>query len=396
MNSPTRQTSTALPESTVEMLPQNPPPQVVRWMAWLLISIFAATLLASILVRIPETVHCPFVLISESGADPIQSPLLGAVHQVKASEGQEVKEGAELFVLRSDEIRAWQTQIQGLQEDLRALHERSAKLEESFASQFIIKNAEIVQVEKELGFREKHTATSRDIIGRMEKLAADGLLSRVELLRYQLELAESEKDLHVTQKTLQQVTLQRKQLETERTRQRTDEESEMEKLKFRIEALKRQLANCEGDFLVVRAPYRAVVISLTQRNAGNVVQNGQELCQLARLEGDPRARLLIRDAGLPKLAAGQKVRLFFEAFPYQRYGTITARLDWISPAAVTSAEGRQFVARAVLDQTMFTARNQQHALRVGMKGEARIVVGSRTLIEYAFEPLRQLREQLRY
>jgi hypothetical protein len=27
-----------------------------------------------------------------------------------------------------------------------------------------------------------------------------------------------------------------------------------------------------------------------------------------------------------------------------------------------------------------------------MKGEARLFVGSRTLVEYAFEPLRQLRE----
>jgi hypothetical protein len=33
--------------------------------------------------------------------------------------------------------------------------------------------------------------------------------------------------------------------------------------------------------------------------------------------------------------------------------------------------------------------------RVGMRGEARIVVGRRTLIEYAFEPIRQLRENIR-
>ena len=34
-------------------------------------------------------------------------------------------------------------------------------------------------------------------------------------------------------------------------------------------------------------------------------------------------------------------------------------------------------------------------MRVGMRGEARIVVGSRALIEYAFEPVRQLRENMR-
>jgi hypothetical protein len=30
-----------------------------------------------------------------------------------------------------------------------------------------------------------------------------------------------------------------------------------------------------------------------------------------------------------------------------------------------------------------------------MAGEARIVVGQRTMIEYAFEPIRQLRENMR-
>jgi hypothetical protein len=34
-------------------------------------------------------------------------------------------------------------------------------------------------------------------------------------------------------------------------------------------------------------------------------------------------------------------------------------------------------------------------LRVGMKGEAHIIVGGRTMIEYAFEPIRQLRESIR-
>ena len=142
----------------------------------------------------------------------------------------------------------------------------------------------------------------------------------------------------------------------------------------------------------IRAPYHAAVISLTHRNPGGVVQNGAELCQLARADGEPRVRLLLQEAGVPKLAPGQKLRLFFDAFPYQRYGTITGKLEWISPAAVSSPEGQRFTGRATLDQTAFRTRGQERPLRVGMKGEARLMVGTRTLIEYAFEPLRQLRE----
>ena len=378
-----------------EMLPQRPPPQVIRWMAWLFIGLFIATTLAAILVQIPETVRCPFVVVPENGADPVQSPLLGVLQAVKVSEGQEVPEGAELFVLRSDEIRAWQTEFQNARGDARALQKRITKLEEYFTAQTGIKDKELKQVEKEVAFREKHLATSRDFLARNEKLAAEKLVSEVELLQHRLQLAESEKDLNVAQRTVEQVALQRQQLETERGRQRTEEEAEAEKLKVRIAALERQLENCAGDLMTIKAPYRAVVLSLAHRNAGGVVLHGGELCQLARVEGLLRAHLKLEESCLPRLAAGQKVRLFFDAFPYQRYGTLTGRLEWVSPATVTTSEGQAFAARAGLDQTAFSGRGQNRPLRVGMKGEARVLIGSRTMIEYAFEPIHQLREETR-
>lgn len=170
--------------------------------------------------------------------------------------------------------------------------------------------------------------------------------------------------------------------------------AEIEKLKFRITALKSDLENSQQNMLSVRAPYDGVVISLTQRNAGSVVQNGQELCQLARVDAQPHARLLLGEAGLPKLAVGQRVRFFFDAFPYQRYGAVNAKLDWISPSAVSSPEGTHFVGLASLDKSE-KPHGKPLPIRVGMRGEARIVVGRRTLIEYAFEPIRQLRENIR-
>jgi hemolysin D len=375
-----------------QMLRPDPPPQIIRWTAWLLMGIFIVLFLASVLVRIPETVRCPFVLVPQNGADPIQSPLLALVQAVKVTEGQEVPAGTELFVLRSDEIRAWQTQLRTGEEDLRNLQTRTGKMEEYYNAQVAIKKQEIQSAERDADFRKEHLATMRDVLERNQKLADEKLVSQIEMLDHRLTVAESEKDLNVAQRRVEQLALQQQQLDTERARQRADEQSEVEKLKVRIEALKRQLENCAGDVMSIRAPYRAAVISLAHRNPGGVVQNGAELCQLARAEGEPRVRLLLQESGVPKLAPGQKVRLFFDAFPYQRYGTITGELQWISPAAVSSPEGQRFTGRATLDQTAFRTRGQERPLRVGMKGEARLLVGTRTLVEYAFEPLRQLRE----
>ena len=57
-----------------ELAPQEPPPWVIRWTAWLLFAAFLFTLLIAIVMRLPETVDCRFVLIPATGADPIQSP----------------------------------------------------------------------------------------------------------------------------------------------------------------------------------------------------------------------------------------------------------------------------------------------------------------------------------
>ena len=380
-------------ESESEMLPQDPPPRIMRGIAWLLISIFITGMIAAITVHLPETVSAPFILIPQNGADPIQSPRLAVVSSVKISEGETVKAGQELFVLRSDEIRGLSTQANSLTEDLRTHEQGLAKADAAYASQLEIKLAEISNAESEVKFREKHATSSRELADRMETLLDSGGISQVELIRMRLDLAGSEKDLSVARRTLQQVTLDRQRMDSEHARLRDEQLAEIEKLKFKVAALKTDLEDSQQNMLSMRAPYDGVVISLAQRNAGNVVQNGQELCQLARVDAKPRARLLLGESALPKLAAGQKVRFFFDAFPYQRYGAVDAKLDWISPSAVTTPEGSHFVGLASLEENKKPKSKVQP--RVGMRGEARIVVGRRTLIEYAFEPIRQLRENIR-
>ena len=278
-------------ETESEMLPQNPPPWFVRSTSWLLISMFGVALLAAIVVHLPETVTCPFVLTASQGADPIQAPRQAVVHQVAVTEGQQVKAGETLFVLGSDEIRGLDTQSRTFGEDLRSHEESLAKADAAYASQLEIKTAEISQAESEVKFREKHASTSRDLVARMEKLSKKGGIAQVELIKYRLEAAESEKDLSVAQRTLQQVNFDRERIQTEHARQRNEDLAEIEKLKFRLTALKGDMENSQLNLLTVRAPYDAVVISLTQRNAGNVVQSGQELCQLSRTDSNLRARL---------------------------------------------------------------------------------------------------------
>jgi multidrug resistance efflux pump len=383
-------------ETESEMLPQEPPPWIVRATAWILVGAFLFALLIAIVMRLPESVHCRFVLIPATGADPIQSPRQAIISRVAVEEGQPVKAGEDLFVLRSDEIRGWDTQFRTLTEDLRTKEQSLTQYETACVAQLEIKKAEIEQAKSEVKFRENHAATSRDLVTRMEKLAKQGGESEIDLVKLKLDLAGSEKDFSVAQRTLQQVNLDRQRMETEHARQVGEQRSEIEKLKMRLGALKIDLENTRQNLLILRSPYEGVIISMDQRTVGSFVQQGQVLCQLAPKDAKPRARMTLNEAGLPKLAVAQRIRYFFDAFPYQRYGAVTGKLDCISPSAVTTTDGSHFAALGSLDRDEISPRaGQALPLRVGMRGNAHIIVGGRTLIEYAFEPIRQLRENMK-
>ena len=379
-----------------QMLPQEPPPWIIRSTAWILLGAFLLALLIAIVMRLPETVRCPFVLVPDTGADPVQSPVRAVISHVGVDEGQPVKAGEELFVLRSDEIRGLDTEFRTLTEDLRSKEESLARNENAYVAQLGMKNAEIEQAKSEVKFRENHANTSHELVTRMEKLTKLGGESEIDLIKLKLDLAGSEKDLSVAQRTVQQVNLDRERMETEHVRQRAEQQSEIEKLKMRIGALKTDLKNTQQNLLTIRSPYEGVIISMDQRSVGTFVQQGQVLCQLAPKDAKPRARMSLNEVGLPKLIVTQRVRYFFEAYPYQRYGTVTGKLDWISPSAVTTSDGSRFTALGSLDRyDIFSRAGKILPLRVGMRGDAHIIVGSRTMFEYAFEPIRQLRESMR-
>jgi multidrug resistance efflux pump len=375
-----------------DMLPQDPPPWIIRWTAWLLLGFVGFAFILSIVMKLPETVRCPFVLVPATGADPVQSPRQAVIASVPVTEGAKVKKGDPLFVLQSDEIRGWGTQQRTLSQDLRSKEEGLRQFDSAYQSQLEIKREEIEQARSEVGFRENHARTSRDLVTRIEKLARQGGESEVEFIKLRLELAGSEKDLSVAQRTLQQVQLDLHRIETEHARQRGEQVSEIENLKTRLAALQSDLENTKDSLLTVRSPYDGVVISLDQRSPGSVVQQGAVLCQLSRQDAEPRARLTLSETGLPKLAVSQKVRYFFEAFPYQRYGAVNGKLDWISPSAVMAPDGPHFIALASLEASH--AGGKSLPLRVGMRGDAHIVVGGRSPIEYVLEPIHQLRESM--
>jgi multidrug efflux pump subunit AcrA (membrane-fusion protein) len=371
------------------LLPTDPPARAVRWTGWLLLALALAAMIFAVSFRLPDVVVAPFVIVPVEGTAPIQAPVAGLLANVQVRAGQRVLAGDELFVLRSDALRDADARLRQLHEDQRALTEQVAKRTLSHASELAASDAQIGLSERELGFRQQHYAATRTILERKEKAVKDGLLPQLTVLSDRLVLAESETARVLAEQQLQQVKLKRQQQLDQRSRERTDEAASAEKLRVQIDALTAQLATSAGDLQSIRAPYDAMVLSVAAQTPGSVIAIGAELCQLARLEAAGQAQLSLPEAQMQRLRIGQGARLFLTAYPYQRYGSVPSEIAWISPAPISGPNAPSFIALATLQ-----SGREGMPVRIGMTGEARVLVGRRTLLELALEPIRGLREKL--
>ena len=395
MTDPGAQAVPPLPDDSGQALfPARPPGRVAVWTGTFIIALFAAVVAAAFLVTFPDAIRCPFVLVPEGGADPVRAPREGTLTQIVAAETQDVKKGQDSFVIRSQEIRSWTSELRLVQQDIAAADERVSLLDRDQRADLGIQSSKVQQFEQDLVFQREYLKTLRDFLSRYEQLDNDGLVSRVDMMAQRLAVSKGERDVAMTRQSRDMASLEIARIRND-YRNRLDElQLARRKAAVRMATLEKLLENAQEDVVRVTAPFDGTVVAIGRKNAGDVVSFGQELCRIARSDSRLIAELAPPEQGLPRLRAGQRVQLLYQAYPYERFGTGRGTVLWISPAAVASAAGDAFVVHVAPESPTLGAPSAGRLLRAGMRGEARVVVGRRTLVDYVVEPLRKLRENL--
>jgi membrane fusion protein len=276
--------------------------------------------------------------------------------------------------------------------------------------------------------------TRSKIFARSEKIVSQGLKTPESLEQDQLALQDARAALGETERLL--VTAQQRRLELAAQLAKDDAERSIARLKLegeladhktlrlrekheaevrreqeeaalteveatrneelvRIASLARELDGTSGDLVPVRAPRAGTLARLGPRDEGALVERGAMLCQLARADGGTsvlRAELEIPARSAGEVKGTQSVRLFYDAFPFSRFGARHATITWVSPTA-SGQEGTFRAICAVDDQTIESA-HEERPLRAGMGGQASVVTGRKTLLALALEPLRELGENV--
>lgn len=395
-------------------LDADPPHWAARGLSTLIIGLFSAAALAAVLVTVPETVTGAFVLVPENGADPLRTPREGTVTEVRVAEGQVVAKGATLFVIRSQSVGDRTADMRGVEMQRNGLQARVDNAEAEYASKRRADELEgrrlttrVATLERILALKKRQLVVTRDMADRSRRGTQSGAIGGFEADRLSLEADQLAADVEtvtadrdearsglakLAQDAATRDVQQRELLRSAR------QESEIARV--RLEAMQKQPAGAEGE-LVVTAPCAGSLLRLMVSTAGAVVQAGDPLGEIACAGDRLQVEMALGQQDVARVRAGQGAKLLYDAFPYQRFGARVGRVRWVGPATARGAAAAPVAGasadaafRALIDASdnAVVMNRESRPLLVGMRGQARVVTGRRTLLSFAFEPIRALRE----
>jgi membrane fusion protein len=389
-------------------LETTPPHWAARGLAWVILTLFAFTILVAVTVRVPETVSGRFTLVPQQGADPVRALKEGVVSEVRVEEGQQVTRGAVLMVLNSAPLSDRSSELRTLETQQRTDRERLTIAASQYETRQRADAAEAQRLRTKGSFLERLIGSKQHRLAQTRQLAdsalagmRSGSVGRLEATRLDIEASTLAEEVQIAQNDLDDThadvarlarDVEARDLEYRETRRGLEES--LETARIRIASLQRDLVNLTDRGLEVTAPCDGTVLRMRVGAAGAVVSEGEVLSEMACAGHKLVAQFVLPEAGVPRVKAGQSVKLRFDAFPYQRFGVQFGTVRWLGPAGTTGADSNGFRALVDLGADSVRVLGQLHALLAGMGGRADVVVGRRTLVSYAFEPIRALRENL--
>jgi hemolysin D len=164
-------------------------------------------------------------------------------------------------------------------------------------------------------------------------------------------------------------------------------------------------AELRRNLIVLKAPADAIVLDIASRTIGSVVREAETLFVLVPRDVPLQAEVNVEGRDIGQVSMGGPVRIKFEAFPFQKYGTATGVVrvisqDSFSPDPKTDPVRHATAPyyRVLVDLTDTQLRLPQERIQLipGMAVTAEMKVGRRSVMSYFLYPLlRGLDESIR-
>ena len=386
-------------------------PLSTKILTWFLAGVVAALIAFALFAGYVRKETAIGYLTPTSGTAKIFVPRNGTIRQVHVEDGATVQEGQPLLTIDTDQIASDGTDVnvslldmllaqkQILSKNVEAEEKRAGSEGERLSAVAAGLEAEISQLRAQLKLQNDRLEVANSDLNAGQQLHAKGYMTTVDLRRRQMAALEQQQVLSTLD---QQIAAKQNQLiETRSTLSQlpTVMAQKVQVLRNDLSAADQRIAEIQGRrAYVIRAPVAGRVSTL-QATVGQNAHPQRLQLEIIPEEAALQAELFITARAIGFVEPGQPVRLLFEAFPYQHFGTYRGQVVKVSQTILTSTDTGgpiklnepAYRVIASLERQDIDVHGKKIALQPDMLLRADILLEWRSLMSWLLSPLRSVR-----
>jgi membrane fusion protein len=248
---------------------------------------------------------------------------------------------------------------------------------------------------EQIALQEKSVETARDLAERVETVVQKGFVSRLEADRRHQELIAARQELSRLKQQFNTAIAQESAAATELARTAAEASTEVVNARASDENLIQRKAQLEGErAYAVIAPVAGRVAGL-QAAVGGTAEPSIPLMEIVPQGSRLHAEVYAPTRAIGFVRPGQEVRLLYDAFPYQRFGSFEGRIGRVSS---TVLDPRQLAQPLKIEEPVYRievtpsrqdvlAFGDRVPLQPGMALTANLILDRRSFLDWLLEPL---------
>lgn len=286
-------------------------------------------------------------------------------------------------------------QLSGTEKRDRLAREQFLSDHQAFEIQIAGLDSELRSVGIQLRGQGGRVQRSLDTEERLQAAFERGAIAKLELLKKQDELAAMRQSVARLRQEMTALERERHGLVAAQEQLGIDFERGLANLSAERSELQQRIAQHERQRLsTLQAPIGGTVATVDVV-AGSTVRPQQLLATIVPDESTLTADVYVPSSAVGMIQPGQTVRLLYDAFPFQQFGTASGQVDDVAgfvslPGHMPVAAGLKeagYKVTVTIESDYIEGERGRYALRPGMALAAEIVLESRSLAHWLLAPL---------
>jgi membrane fusion protein len=354
------------------------------------------------------------IIIPQQGMVSIFPPQAGILTKLNVTEGTYVKENEELFNVLIDQranggeyiglkiIEELKVQEASLRKRLKFEYERVATEIEAQEAEAKRLKTEIERLKEVAGIQNETMEMEHKNYEKAKIMLSEDYVSSSDVETFYRKYLDQKQQAQSLAMKMEEAASNLENIPLHIKALKVNSAREIASIESQISEIAKQLAQVEGQRQIVfTAPVSGRITSVVA-NVGQRMNPNAPMFSIIPEESQLQADLFLPTRSIGFMEIGQDLNISYEAFPYQKFGTYSGKINQIAksvimpgePASGLSFKEPVYKVVANLNSQYVNAYGKEIPLRPGMMLTADVTLDERTLFEWLLEPLYSLRGKI--